>query len=107
MATNKMKLKHTFRSGGDDLVEETYGVRFFKEEKNLHRHIDNVIKEHEETMKALSEEEKEDTENVEEKMEYLETLDINQLRSMVKTVGVPHKVVMKMKKEELISELLR
>jgi hypothetical protein len=41
-------------------------------------------------------------------MEYLDTLDINQLRSMSKsTLGIPHKNLMKMKKEELIAELLK
>jgi hypothetical protein len=41
-------------------------------------------------------------------MEYLDTLDINQLRNMAKTtLGIPHKNLMKMKKEELIAELLK
>jgi hypothetical protein len=93
--------------GGDDFVEETYGVRISKDDKNLHRQIDQVIAEHQETMKALSEEDKEE-ENLEEKMEYLDTLDINQLRNMAKsTLGIPHKNLMKMKKEELIAELLK
>ena len=106
MATNKMKLRQAYRIGGDDYVEGIYGVRISKDDKNLHRQIDQVIVEHEETMKALAEEEKE--ENLEEKMEYLDTLDINQLRSMAKsTLGLPHKNLMKMKKEELIAELLK
>ena len=106
MATNKMKLRQAYRIGGDDYVEGIYGVRINKDDKNLHRQIDQVIVEHEETMKALAEEEKE--ENLEEKMEYLDTLDINQLRSMAKsTLGLPHKNLMKMKKEELIAELLK
>ena len=106
MATNKMKLRQAYRIGGDDYVEGVYGVRIAKDDKNLHRQIDQVIVEHEETMKALAEEEKE--ENLEEKMEYLDTLDINQLRSMAKsTLGLPHKNLMKMKKEELIAELLK
>ena len=101
-----MKLRQAYRIGGDDYVEGVYGVRITKEDKNLHRQIDQVIVEHEETMKALAEEEKE--ENLEEKMEYLDTLDINQLRSMAKsTLGLPHKNLMKMKKEELIAELLK
>ena len=53
-----MRLRHAYRTGGDDFVEETYGVRFFKDDKNLHRQIDQVITEHEETLKALAEEEK-------------------------------------------------
>ena len=107
MASNKMKLRHAYRMGGDDFVEETYGVRISKDDKNLHRQIDQVIAEHQETMKALAEEDKEE-ENLEEKMEYLDTLDINQLRSMAKsTFGIPHKNLMKMKKEELIAELLK
>ena len=102
-----MKLRHAYRIGGDDFVEETYGVRISKDDKNLHRQIDQVIAEHQETMKALSEEDKEE-ENLEEKMEYLDTLDINQLRSMAKsTLGIAHKNLMKMKKEELIAELLK
>ena len=77
MATNKMKLRHAYRSGGDDFVEETYGVRFFKDDKNLHRQIDEVLNEHEETMKALSEEDnKADEKELLEKMEYFETLDM-------------------------------
>ena len=101
-----MKLRQAYRIGGDDYVEGVYGVRITKDDKNLHRQIDQVIVEHEETMKALAEEEKE--ENLEEKMEYLDTLDINQLRSMAKsTLGLPHKNLMKMKKEELIAELLK
>ena len=107
MASNKMKLRHAYRMGGDDFVEETYGVRLEKEDKNLHRQIDQVIVEHEETMKAIAEEEKHE-DNLEEKMEYLDTLDINQLRNMAKsTLGIPHKNLMKMKKEELIAELLK
>lgn len=106
MATNKMKLRQAYRIGGDDYVEGVYGVRITKDDKNLHRQIDQVIVEHQETMKALAEEEKE--ENLEEKMEYLDTLDINQLRGMAKsTLGIPHKNLMKMKKEELIAELLK
>ena len=101
-----MKLRQAYRIGGDDYVEGVYGVRITKDDKNLHRQIDQVIVEHEETMKALAEEEKE--ENLEEKMEYLDTLDINQLRNMAKsTLGLPHKNLMKMKKEELIAELLK
>lgn len=108
MATNKMRLRHAYRTGGDDYVEEVYGVRFNKDDKNLHRQIEQVMVEHEETLKALAEDEKEDKENLEEKMEYLETLDINQLRGMAKsTLGLPHKNLMKMKKEEIIAELLR
>jgi len=106
MATNKMKLRHAYRSGGDDYVEEVYGVRIEKDDKNIHRQIERVLIEHEETFKGLGEEEKQE-DNLEEKMEYLETLDINQLRSMAKTTGLPHKTVMKMKKEEIISELLK
>ena len=106
MATNKMKLRHAYRSGGDDYVEEVYGVRIEKDDKNLHRQIEKVLIEHEETFKNLAEEEKQE-ENLEEKMEYLETLDINQLRTMAKTIGLPHKTLMKMKKEEIIAELLR
>jgi len=105
MATNKMKLKHAFRAGGDDYVEEVYGVRIFKDDKNLHRQIEKVIIEHDETMEALAQEDKK--ENLEEKMEYLETLDINQLRALIKTTGLPHKLTMKMKKEEIIAELLK
>jgi hypothetical protein len=41
-------------------------------------------------------------------MEYLDTLDINQLRNVAKsTLGIAHKNLMKMKKEELIAELLK
>lgn len=102
-----MKLRAAYRIGGDDYVEEVYGVRFNKDDKNLHRQIEQVMVEHEETLKALAEEEKQE-ENLEEKMEYLETLDINQLRNMAKsTLGMPHKNLMKMKKEEIIAELLR
>jgi len=105
MANSKMRLKHAYRMGGDDYVEEVYGVRLTKDDKNLHRQIEQVIVEHEETMKALAEEDKE--ENLEEKMEYLDSLDINQLRSLAKTAGVPHKTLIKMKKEEIIGELLK
>lgn len=101
-----MKLRHAYRAGGDDYVEEVYGVRIEKDDKNLHRQIEQVLIEHEEIFKNLAEEEKQE-ENLEEKMEYLETLDINQLRSMAKTTGLPHKTLMKMKKEEIIAELLR
>ena len=107
MATNKMKLRHAFRSGGDDYVEDIYGVRLTKDDKNLHRKIEEVLIEHEETSKALSEEPQKNEENLEEKMEYLDTLDINQLRDMAKTLGIPYKNLMKMKKEQIISELLR
>lgn len=100
-----MRLKHAYRMGGDDYVEEVYGVRLTKDDKNLHRQIEQVIVEHEETMKALAEEEKE--ENLEEKMEYLDSLDINQLRSMAKNAGIVYKTLMKMKKEEIIAELLK
>jgi hypothetical protein len=107
MASNKMKLRHAYRIGGDDFVENTYGVRIFKDDKNLHREIERVIIDHEEIVKALKEDDKQE-ENLEEKMEYLDTLDINQLRNMVKsTLGIPHKNLMKMKKEELIAELLK
>jgi len=105
MANSKMRLKHAYRMGGDDYVEEVYGVRLTKDDKNLHRQIEQVIVEHEETMKALAEEEKE--ENLEEKMEYLDSLDINQLRSMAKNAGIVYKTLMKMKKEEIIAELLK
>ena len=27
MATNKMRLRHAYRTGGDDFVEEKYGVK--------------------------------------------------------------------------------
>jgi hypothetical protein len=108
MATNKMKLRNAYRIGGDDYVEGVYGVRINKDDKNLHRQIDQVIVEHEETLKALAEEESKEEDNLEEKMEYLDTLDINQLRNMAKTtLGIPHKNLMKMKKEELIAELLK
>lgn len=105
MANSKMRLKHAYRTGGDDYVEEVYGVRLTKDDKNLHRQIEQVIVEHEETMKALAEEDKE--ENLEEKMEYLDSLDINQLRSMAKNAGIVYKTLMKMKKEEIIAELLK
>lgn len=105
MATKKMKLRYAYRIGGDDYVEEIYGVRLTKDDKNLHRQIEQVIVEHEETMKALAEEEKE--EDLEEKMEYLDSLDINQLRSMAKNAGIVYKTLMKMKKEEIIAELLK
>lgn len=102
-----MRLKHAYRMGGDDYVEEIYGVRLTKDDKNLHRQIEQVIAEHEETFRALAEEEKQE-ENLEEKMEYFETLDINQLRSILKsTLNIPHKNIMKMKKEQIIAELLR
>lgn len=107
MATNKMKLRQAYRIGGDDYVEGVYGVRITKDDKNLHRQIDQVIVEHQETLKALAEEDKIE-ENLEEKMEYLDTLDINQLRNVAKsTLGIAHKNLMKMKKEELIAELLK
>lgn len=105
MATNKMKLRHAYRAGGDDYVEEVYGVRLTKDEKNLHRQIKQVIAEHEEIMEELEKEDKK--ENLEERMEYLETLDINQLRGLLKSSGLPHKTVMKFKKEEMIAELLK
>ena len=109
MATNKMRLKHAYRMGGDDFVEETYGIRFFKDDKNLHRQIDEVLTEHEETMKALAEEEKTtDEKELLEKMDYFETLDINQLRSILKSSSsIPHKSIVKMNKQQIISELLR
>ena len=109
MATNKMRLKHAYRIGGDDYMEEIYGVRFNKDDKNLHRQIEEVIVDHEETMKALAEEDKTtDEKELFEKMEYFETLDINQLRSILKsTLNTPHKIAMKMKKEQIIAELLR
>jgi hypothetical protein len=109
MATKKMRLRHAFRTGGDDLVEELYGVRLIKDDKNLHRQIDQVLTEHEETMKALTEEEKStDEKELLEKMEYFETLDINQLRSILKSSSnIPHKSIIKMNKEQIISELLR
>ena len=107
MATRKMKLRYAYRAGGDDLVEQLYGVRLDKEDKNLHRQIDQVIVEHQETLKALAEDDTVE-ENLEEKMEYLDTLDINQLRNVAKsTLGISHKNLMKMKKEELIAELLK
>jgi len=107
MATNKMKLRQAYRIGGDDYVEGVYGLRITKDDKNLHRQIDQVIVEHQETLKALAEEDKIE-ENLEEKMEYLDTLDINQLRNVAKsTLGIAHKNLMKMKKEELIAELLK
>ena len=109
MATNKMRLKHAYRAGGDDFVEETYGIRFFKDDKNLHRQIDEVLTEHEETMKALAQEEKAtDEKELLEKMEYFETLDINQLRSILKSSSnISHKSIIKMNKEQIIAELLR
>lgn len=109
MATNKMRLKHAYRIGGDDYMEEVYGVRYTKDDKNLHRQIEEVIADHEETMKALAEEEKKsDEKELLEKMEYFETLDINQLRSILKsTLNTPHKNAMKMNKEQVIAELLR
>ena len=107
MATNKMKLRQAYRIGGDDYVEGVYGVRITKDDKNLHRQIDQVMVEHQETLKALAEDDKVE-ENLEEKMEYLDTLDINQLRNVAKsTLGIAHKNLMKMKKEELIAELLK
>lgn len=109
MATNKMRLRHAYRMGGDDFLEEHYGVRFNKEDKNLHRQIEEVIVDHEETLKALAEEDKQtDEKELLEKMEYFETLDINQLRSILKTtLNFPHKNAMKMNKQQIIAELLR
>jgi len=109
MATNKMRLRQAYRIGGDDYMEEIYGVRFNKDDKNFHRQIEEVIADHEETMKALAEEEKKsDEKELLEKMEYFETLDINQLRSILKsTLNTPHKNAIKMNKEQIIAELLR
>jgi len=108
MATNKMRLRYAYRSGGDDFLEENYGIRFGKEDKNLSRKIDQTLAEHEEIEKSLKEENEKQEENIEEKIEYLETLDINQLRSMAKSIpGLSYKNIMKMKKEEIIAELLK
>lgn len=107
MATNKMRLKHAYRMGGDEFLEQNYGIRFNKEDKNLHRQIEQEIIEHEEIKESL-ESNKEAEVDLMEKMEYLESLDINQLRSLSKSsLGIPHKNLMKMKKEELIAELLK
>jgi hypothetical protein len=109
MATNKMRLRHAYRMGGDDFLEDHYGVRFDKEDKNLHRQINNVLEEDKEIQQALLQEDKKsDEKELLEKMEYLETLDINQLRSILKsTLNTPNKNAMKMKKEEIIVELLK
>lgn len=107
MATNKMKLRHAYRAGGDDFLEQSYGIRFDKDDKNVARQIVQSIVEDEEIKEALKKEEVK-TDDLLQKMEYLETLDINQLRGIAKsTLGIPHKNLMKMKKEELISELLK
>jgi hypothetical protein len=60
-------------------------------------------------MKALAQEEKiSDEKEILEKMEYFETLDINQLRSILKSSSnISHKAIIKMNKEQIISELLR
>jgi DNA-binding transcriptional regulator GbsR (MarR family) len=105
MATNKMKLKHAYRAGGDDYVQEVYGVRIIKDDKSLYKQIKQNIAEHEEIMEELEKEDKK--EDLEERMEYLETLDINQLRGLLKSSGLPHKTIMKFKKEEMIAELLK
>jgi hypothetical protein len=107
MATNKMRLRHAYRAGGDDFLEQNYGIRFDKDDKNLSRQITQSIVEDEEIKEALKKEE-EKPDDLLQKMEYMETLDINQLRNIAKsTLGIPHKNLMKMKKEELISELLK
>ena len=109
MATNKMRLRHAYRMGGDDFLEEHYGVRFDKEDKNLHRQIKQVLEEDKEIQQALQEEDKTtDEKELLEKMEYFETLDINQLRSILKTSSnISHKNIVKMNKQQIISELLR
>ena len=53
MATNKMKLRQAYRMGGDDFLEQTYGVRFNKEDKNLHRQITKSLVEDEEIQESL------------------------------------------------------
>ncbi len=109
MATNKMKLKHSYRAG---TMEEIYGTVFkerFESNSEVLQTANRIILEEQEIKKAISEEEKvrEDKEMI-EKMEYLETLDIMSLRSMVKTgTDIPNKTLIKMKKEELIVELLK
>ena len=108
MGNMRSKIRKIYRIGGDDLLEEMYGIRINKEDKNLHRQIEEVIVDHEETLKALAEEEeKTDEKELLEKMEYLDSLDINQLRSMAKNAGIVYKTLMKMKKEEIIAELLK
>lgn len=104
-----MKLRQAYRTGGDDFLEGHYGVRFDKDDKNLHRQINNVLEEDKEIQQALREEDKSsDEKELMEKMEYLETLDINQLRSILKsTLNTPHKTTIKMNKEQIIVELLK
>ena len=109
MATNKMRLRHAYRMGGDDFLEDHYGVRFNKDDKNLHRQINEFLEEDKEIQQALQEEDKRsDEKELLEKMEYFETLDINQLRSILKSSSnVPHKNLIKMNKEQIIAELLK
>jgi len=109
MATNKMKLRHLYRSGEHEFLEEHYGIRFDKPEtkSEISQMAHISIKEDAEIQAALREEEKEDVE-LQSKVDYLETLDIMQLRTMIKSVmDIPHKTIIKMKKEEIISELLK
>jgi hypothetical protein len=109
MATTKMRIKHLYRAGEHEFLEQNYGIKFNKEKEHLSSQIHRVIQEDSEVQKALAEEEtKKNDQELVEKMEYLETLDINQLRAILKTTfDIPHKQVMKMKKEEIIAELLK
>jgi len=109
MATNKMRLRHLYRSGEHEFLEEHYGIRFDKPESKAEvvQKVHVSIKEDEEIQVALKEEESEEVE-IQSKLDYLETLDILQLRGMIKSaMDIPHKTVIKMKREEIISELLK
>ena len=112
MATNKMKLRHLYRSGEHKFLEDNYGVVFINKDASnseINQRAEMAINEDNDIQKALNEETKEIKEDgLLEKMEYLETLDIVQLRGLAKTsLSIPHKQIIKMKKDEIVSELLK
>ena len=112
MATNKMKLRHLYRSGEHKFLEDNYGIVFGSRDESkadiLQKATVKIIEETEIQNFLTQDEAPKNDDDLVERIEYLETLDIMQLRNLVKsTVNMPYKNLMKMKKEEMISELLK
>lgn len=106
-----MRIRHLYRAGEHKYLEDNYGIVFGEKETSkpqIFKQAEVAIKEEKETLLSLETNDSVEAESLMEKMEHLRTLDIAQLRSVLKTtVSIPHKQVMKMKKEEIISELLK
>jgi hypothetical protein len=109
MASNKMKLRHLYRNGETRILEDELGVFFdgSPPQGQLSELKVIPIEQFSMSTETVIDLEAEDAKETEEKREYLYNLDMNQLRSMLKPLSkMPYKKLMKLKKEELVEELL-